>query len=236
MCKAIAITGKTTLILAIALGASACQTMSEHPTRTGAATGAAIGGGAGALVDEDKPYRGALIGAAAGALIGAGVGHVIKNQKEALDRIEGLETREQTVIVEQPPTYEDGVLTAPEQSQQFEALMVRMPDEILFEVGSSALSDHGSAKLREVAAVLREYPDSDVYIRGYTSSEGSDQSNFELSRRRAQVVKNELIAAGISATRLSAQGMGSSNPIANNDTEAGRKLNRRVELHIVPRT
>jgi outer membrane protein OmpA-like peptidoglycan-associated protein len=235
MCKTIAITGKTTLILAIALGTTACQTMSEHRTGTGAATGAAVGGGAGALIDKDNPYRGALIGAAAGALIGAGVGHVLQKQKEALDRIEGLETREQTVILQQPPTYDEGGQSTPRQSRQQEALMVRVPNEILFEVGSSALSAHGSAKLREVAAVLREYPDSDVYIRGCTSSEGSDQTNFELSQRRAQVVKNELIAAGVSPARLFAQGMGSSNPIASNDTESGRMLNRRVELHIVPR-
>ena len=235
MSKSIVVLGKLTLMIALVLSTTACEPMNENRTSTGAVAGAAIGGGAGALIDKDNPYRGALIGVAAGALVGAGVGHVLQKQKQAFDRIEGLEAREQTVILQQPPTYENGAPVAPRPSKQQEALLVRVPNEILFEVGSSTLSPHGSAKLQEMAAILREYPDSDVYIRGYTSSEGTDQGNFDLSQRRAQIVKNEIIASGVSSTRLFAQGMGSSNPIATNDTEAGRMLNRRVELHIVPR-
>lgn len=235
MSKSILTLGKLTLMIALVVSTTACETMNENRTSTGAVAGAAIGGGAGALIDKDNPYRGALIGVAAGALVGAGIGKVLQKQKQAFDRIEGLESREQTVILQQPPTYENGVPVAPRPSQQQEALLVRVPNEILFEVGSSSLSPHGSAKLREVASILREYPDSDVYIRGFTSSEGTDQGNYDLSQRRAQVVKNEIIAAGVDGSRLFAQGMGSSNPIATNDTEAGRMLNRRVELHIVPR-
>jgi outer membrane protein OmpA-like peptidoglycan-associated protein len=113
--------------------------------------------------------------------------------------------------------------------------MVRVSNDVIFEKGSSALSAHGVGKVREIAAVLREYPESDVYIRGYTSSEGDDKVNFDLSHRRAEVVRNELVAAGISPSRLFPQGMGSSNPVASNDTESGRVQNRRVELHVVPR-
>jgi outer membrane protein OmpA-like peptidoglycan-associated protein len=211
-----------------------CQTMKDHPTGTGATTGAIIGGGAGALIDEDDPFRGALIGAAVGGLVGAGVGHMIKRQKEAFNRIEELEAREQTVILQQPPAEGSGS-QASTQSQQLAALMVRVPAEVLFDVGSSALNAHGANKVREMAQVLKDYPDSDVYVRGYTSSEGDDAKNFDLSQRRAEVVRNELAANGVAPSRLYAQGMGESNPVASNDTEAGRVQNRRVELFVVPR-
>ena len=221
------------LIVGMTVAFGGCTTMREHPTGTGATTGAVIGGGAGALIDKSNPFRGALIGATAGALIGAGVGHIIKKQKEAFDRIEGLETQEQTVLVQQPAP--QGSSSSSPQNTQMAALMVRVPNEILFDVGSSALSPRGAQKIREMAQVLREYPDSDVFVRGYTSSEGDDQANFQLSQRRAEVVKNELAAAGVAPSRLYAQGMGESNPVASNDTEAGRVQNRRVELYVVPR-
>jgi len=218
-------------------GFCGCETVGEHRTATGAIAGAALGGGAGALIDKDNRYRGALIGAAAGTLLGAGVGHVLQKQKQAFDRIEGLETQQQTVILQQPPPLpaEDGQPRPPRPSEPQQALMLRIPSDILFEKGSSALSAAGAQKLREIAQVLKEYPDSDVYIRGYTSSEGEDKANFELSQRRAEIVKNELSANGVALARLYAQGMGSSNPIAANDTESGRTQNRRVEVHVIPR-
>ena len=223
-------------IAAVLVSGVSCQTVSEHRTATGAVAGTALGAGAGALIDKDNPYRGALIGAAAGALLGTGIGHVLQKQKQAFDRIEGLETKQQAVILQQPPQYGDeGQARLPRQSDQIEALLVRVPSEVLFERGSSALTPQGAQKVRDVAQVLRDYPDSDVYVRGYTSNEGDDKTNFELSQRRAEVVRNELAAAGVSTSRLYAQGMGSSNPVASNDTEAGRTLNRRVELFVVPR-
>lgn len=177
------------------------------------------------------------IGAAAGAALGTGVGHVLQKQKEAFDRIEGLETREQTVILQQPPTsYAAGEPVPPRASTQAAALNVRISGDVLFDQGSSALSPRGVSKIAEVAQVLRQHPDSDVYVRGYTSSEGDDRTNFELSQRRAEVVRNELTAQGVNPVGIFAQGMGSSNPIASNDTVAGRVQNRRVELIIVPRS
>lgn len=225
------------LVATFCVASSGCQTTNEHRTATGAVAGTAIGAGAGALIDKDNRYRGALIGAAAGALVGTGVGHVLQRQKEAFDRIEYLETQSQAVILQQPPSHaDDGQTRLPRKSGQIEALLVRVPSEVLFERGSSALTSQGSAKIKEVAAVLREYPDSDIYVRGYSSSEGDDRANFELSQRRAEVVRNELAAAGVSTSRLYAQGMGASNPVGDNNTEAGRALNRRVEMFVVPRS
>ena len=196
-----------------------------------------VGTAAGALIDKENRWRGALIGAAAGAAVGTGIGYVLQKQKESFDRIEYLETRQQTVVLQQPPqSYYEGEAVPPRESRQVQALNLRLQSEVLFERGSSALTPRGAEKVREIATVLKEYPDSDVYIRGYTSSEGVDKTNFELSQRRAEVVRNELSAAGVNQVRLFAQGMGSSSPVASNDTESGRTQNRRVELTIVPRS
>ncbi|GMV95074.1 MAG: hypothetical protein AMXMBFR82_48520 [Candidatus Hydrogenedentota bacterium] len=214
-----------------------CQTASEHRTGTGALTGAALGGGAGALIDKDDPFRGALIGAVAGGAIGAGVGHMLKKQKEAFERIDDLEVQEETVILQQPaPATAPGETAAEPVETRSEAVLVRVPSEILFEQGSAALSTAGMTKVRELAQVLRDYPDSIAYIRGHTSSEGDLQYNMQLSQQRANVVRSELIAAGIAPSRLIAEGMGPQNPIASNDTASGRALNRRVDLHVIPET
>lgn len=231
----------SSLMLCVAsLSFTGCQTMDRNRRATGAVIGTTVGGAAGALIDRDNPWRGALIGMAAGAAVGTGVGHVLQRQKEAFDRIEDLEVQRETVILQQPPAYYDAGPDTPSEepriySERSEALMVRISSDVLFEKGSSALSAHGVNKVREIGDVLREYPESDVYIRGYTSSEGDDRVNYELSQRRAEVVRNELVAAGIAPSRLFPQGMGSSNPVATNETEAGRVQNRRVELHVVPR-
>jgi outer membrane protein OmpA-like peptidoglycan-associated protein len=222
---------------ALAMSTLGCATASEHRTATGAVTGAAIGGGAGALIDKDNPFRGALIGAAAGSLVGGGIGHMLQRQKQAFERIDQLEVQPQTVVIQQPaPTVPVGQPAPPPPPDiERQALMVRVPSEILFERDSAAIAPHGQAKLQEVAQVLTEFPDSDIYIHGFTSSEGQLAYNQQLSQQRADSVRNTLIAYGISPARMFAAGMGPANPIAPNDTESGRALNRRVELHIVPR-
>ncbi|MCC6145412.1 MAG: OmpA family protein [Candidatus Hydrogenedentes bacterium] len=231
-------TGILALATSVALTASVlgCATAGEHRTATGAVTGAAIGGGAGALIDKDNPFRGALIGAAAGTLVGGGIGHMLQRQKQAFERIEELEVQPQTVVIQQPaPPVEAGQPAPPPQQEEHQALMVRVPSEILFEQDSSAISPHGQAKLQEVAQVLTEFPDSDVYVRGFTSSEGALDYNQKLSQQRAEAVRSTLVNYGISPVRLFAIGMGPADPIASNDTESGRAMNRRVELNIVPR-
>lgn len=237
------LSGAVAAALVVTLFAGCTTNGERNRTTTGALTGSVLGAGAGALIDKDNPFRGALIGAAAGGAIGGGVGHVLQRQKVALDRIEGIETQQQTVLVQQPVPQTTTPATpgapAPAEPQvvtvERPALLLRMQNDVLFPVGSSALSEAGRAKIREIATVLQDYPDSDVYVRGYTSAEGADDMNFELSQRRAQVVANELVGAGIDPRRIDARGMGESNPIASNDTESGRIQNRRVEINIVPR-
>ena len=95
----------------------------------------------------------------------------------------------------------------------------------------SAEIDAASEGVLDVAAdTLKECPSVAVRVEGNTDSIGTDAYNQGLSERRAENVRGHLIGRGVSASRLTAVGYGESQPIASNDTEEGRSLNRRVEL------
>ena len=84
--------------------------------------------------------------------------------------------------------------------------------------------------LDRLAKALRDYPEVEIEIRGYTDSMGKGERNFQLSQIRAEVVRRYLINQGIAQQRIRAVGFGSSNPIADNRTAAGREMNRRIEV------
>ena len=86
------------------------------------------------------------------------------------------------------------------------------------------------ATLDIAAETLRECPNVRTEVEGHTDSVGSEVYNQALSQRRAESVASYLINHGVSSSRLEAKGLGESNPIADNSTEDGRALNRRVEL------
>jgi outer membrane protein OmpA-like peptidoglycan-associated protein len=83
-----------------------------------------------------------------------------------------------------------------------------------------------------VAQTLAEDNKSAILVTGYTDNTGNDSINIPLSQARAQSVKNYLASQGVSSSRIDAQGLGSSNPIASNATAAGKEQNRRVEISI----
>jgi putative exosortase-associated protein (TIGR04073 family) len=112
------------------------------------------------------------------------------------------------------------------------ALVVRFPDDLLFDVGSARLTPGAKRKLSELAGVLQRHPETRIAVAGYTDSVGSPASNERLSDARARVVYNYLVARGVASTRLMAEGYGAARPIASNDSEEGRRVNRRVELEI----
>ncbi|RJP69895.1 MAG: OmpA family protein [Candidatus Abyssobacteria bacterium SURF_17] len=91
------------------------------------------------------------------------------------------------------------------------------------------------AGLDNAVRVLNLNPTMKVEIRGHTDSAGSDAYNQTLSEKRAQAVMDYLLSKGVGADRLSAKGMGESNPVASNDTPEGRAQNRRVEFNIISR-
>ena len=108
-------------------------------------------------------------------------------------------------------------------------LIVNVSD-VLFDTGSATLKPGAREKLARVAGILASHPDLKIEIEGHTDSVGSDDYNQRLSERRAEAVRGYLVQQKIAPTSVDAQGFGESQPVASNDTPAGRQQNRRVEL------
>lgn len=104
--------------------------------------------------------------------------------------------------------------------------------DITFEFNSARLTANAQRLMENVVAFLRNDPTARIAISGHTDSVGSDSYNLKLSRARANEVRDYLVGYGIEAGRLQAAGYGESRPVASNDTESGRELNRRVEFKI----
>jgi OmpA-OmpF porin, OOP family len=105
-------------------------------------------------------------------------------------------------------------------------------DRIQFETGSATLRPESRAQLRDVAAILGAYPAVRIKIGGYTDNTGEPAANQQLSQSRAESVRTQLVADGVAAERIEAEGYGEAHPVATNDTEAGRAKNRRIALHV----
>jgi outer membrane protein OmpA-like peptidoglycan-associated protein len=104
--------------------------------------------------------------------------------------------------------------------------------DVLFETGRADLKPGATGNLGRLVAFLNRYPDRTVAVEGYTDSVGGEDYNQGLSERRAYSVKSYLTGQGISSTRVSASGKGENDPVAGNDSAAGRQQNRRVEVVI----
>jgi outer membrane protein OmpA-like peptidoglycan-associated protein len=108
--------------------------------------------------------------------------------------------------------------------------MVVSLQDVLFDVGRASLRSGAQARLDQLAAVLRNYPERRVLVEGFTDSTGSEETNLTLSQARAEAVRAALMAKGVAANRIDVRGFGESRPIASNATAAGRQQNRRVEV------
>ena len=180
----------------------------------GAGTGAAVGAGVGAIAGGGKGAAwGAGIGAVLGGTAGAIIGNKMDKQAAELEQIEGAQV---------------------EKVNEGEAIKVTFESGILFATNSSTLNTASRASLDKFATSLQNNPDTDVKIYGHTDSTGSDAINNPLSQRRAESVYNYLVSKGVSGTRMVSEGFGSSQPVADNNTVAGRAQNRRVEVYILP--
>jgi outer membrane protein OmpA-like peptidoglycan-associated protein len=113
-------------------------------------------------------------------------------------------------------------------------LLVRLPASVAFQVGRADIGPQGQSLVGEIAWTLKTHKQSLVDVLGHTDSTGSAASNEALSQRRAQAVAAYLSAHGVSPARVAIKGYGASQPIADNGTESGRALNRRVEVKVVP--
>jgi len=189
-------------------------TQSVNKTAVGAGVGALAGGVLGNRLDKDKRGRGTVIGAVAGGAAGAGIGYMMDRQEADLREQLASERAQHAVEVERV---------------RDDLLKLTLANEVSFDVASATVKPAFRPSLGKVAEVLQRY-DSQVTVVGHTDATGADGYNQQLSERRAQAVRDELVRHGVPAPRLSAIGRGEYEPRADNATPAGRAQNRRVEI------
>ena len=210
---------KLMLVSVFAVTLAGCVTADDPNQRakTGAAIGAAVGAVIGYAVDDGA--GGVLVGAAVGAAAGAGVGHYMDNQQQEMEAALAEEQARHDLEVHR---------------LQDETLKIDISSEVSFDFDSASLKSAFTPTLQKVSEILVRYPHTVIHVVGHTDSLGSEGYNMELSRRRAQSVVDYFVSRGISPSRLVTVGRGEGEPRATNDTEAGRQLNRRVEIYVKP--
>ncbi|MFT6268723.1 MAG: outer membrane protein OmpA-like peptidoglycan-associated protein [Alphaproteobacteria bacterium] len=189
-----------------------------------AGKGAGIGAGVAAVVaylankDKDAGKRNERIlkAAAGGAAIGGGIGYYMDAQEAKLRK----QLRGSGVSVER-----DG-----------DNINLIMPGNITFASGNADIAQDFLSVVDSVILVLKEFDKTLVVISGHTDSTGSDALNQTLSENRAQSVSDYLLRNGVINDRLEIIGFGETQAIATNDTEEGKRLNRRVEIALLPIT
>lgn len=177
----------------------------------GAGGGAVVGGVLGRVIGGKKGTAiGAIIGAAAGGTTGTLIGRKMDKQAAELQRS----------------------MANAKVERVGEGIKITFDSGILFDVNKSDLRAASFADIDKMATVLQEYPDTNVLVEGHTDNTGTDAINQPLSARRAQAVAGAATARGVATERISTQGYGSSQPVADNSTAEGRQANRRVEIAI----
>jgi len=181
-------------------------------TQKGAAIGAGTGAAAGGIIGYATGYTvaGILIGAVVGGAAGAFIGNYMDKQAAEIERdIEGAKVE-----------------------RVGEGIKITFSSGILFDVDQSNLKDQYKSELTELSRILNKYEDTNILLAGYTDSTGSEEHNLSLSKRRAESVASYLATQNVNAARFTTDGLGESQPVATNDTAAGRAQNRRVEVAI----
>ncbi|MGH9470837.1 MAG: OmpA family protein [Terriglobia bacterium] len=118
------------------------------------------------------------------------------------------------------------------QTRQTSRGLVVTMSHVFFQTGQATLSGDTKVALAKLAGVLLAYPGVKIEVDGYTDNTGSEETNQELSEKRADAVETFLVQQGVPESSITAHGMGESNPVAPNDTAMGRAMNRRVEIVI----
>ena len=189
-----------------------CDTMTAE--QRGATTGAVLGAVAGQVVGGDT--RGTPIGAALGGLGGYVWSRQMEDKKRQMERA----TAGTGTVVTQ---------TADNQ------LKLSIPNDISFATGRHDIQPRLMPILDQFAQGLNQQPSMEVRIVGHTDNTGSDAINNPLSVNRAQSARDYLVSRGVAASRISIDGRGSREPIADNSTEAGRARNRRIDIFLAER-
>lgn len=218
------------LLIAMPLSAifllSACTTndlgdsRNMNKTAQGAIVGAVSGAALGAIINHKNRGKGALIGAVGGGLAGTGVGYYMDRQAKDLE-------------LQLQPEIQRGEISIEKRASD-NALLVSMTSATGFDNLSTVLKPGYITTLNKISRVLNQHGKTTVSVIGHTDSMGSHADNQFLSENRAQSVQNYFASQNVNPLRLEAYGRGETEPRADNATEAGRQLNRRVELWILP--
>jgi outer membrane protein OmpA-like peptidoglycan-associated protein len=183
----------------------------------GAGAGAALGAATGAIIGKTtsaSTRKSALIGAGIGALAGGGIGVYMDNQEAKLrQRLQN-----------------SGVSV----TRVGDSIVLNMPSNITFDSDQSDVKPQFYDTLNSVALVFQEFDRTLIDVVGHTDSDGSNDYNEDLSRRRAVSVARYLSAQQLNPQRFSVEGRGESEPIASNASASGKAQNRRVEITIQP--
>jgi outer membrane protein OmpA-like peptidoglycan-associated protein len=212
---------KLTLLIAAALwllaGCATTATKAEKGAGYGAAGGAAVGAVLGQVIGKNTEST--VLGAAAGALVGAaaggGIGHMMDKQE--------AEMRDALAASEAAAVRREGDLLA-----------ITLKGDVTFDFDSVTVRPGLYQEINRIAEIMIKYPETHIMVEGHTDSVGSESYNQRLSERRAEAVKNLLVQRGVDPYRVTVVGYGESRPVATNAEEAGRQLNRRVEIRIKP--
>jgi len=188
-----------------------CASLSN--TERGGLIGAAAGAAAGAAIGNNNggTAQGAIIGAALGGTAGAIIGRRMDQKAEELER--RLENAEVERVGE--------------------GILITFDSGILFDFDASDLRPAARTNLSQLAVTLEDMEeDAILMVAGHTDSVGQESYNLRLSERRAEAAANYVVSAGLPRSNVRAVGLGESEPVATNETEAGRQDNRRVEVAI----
>ncbi len=204
---------------ACALSLSLLACAADDPNKrakTGAAVGALLGAVVGHQVDSDK---GRYVGAAVGAIAGGAAGHYMDKQQAALEKELAAEAAAQELRITR---------------MAGDALRVGVASDATFDFDSSTVKSDAVATYAKIANILKNYDKTVIHVVGHTDSVGSDQYNQGLSQRRASAVASFLTQNGVVPARVLTEGRGEREPIAGNNSEDGRRRNRRVDIVIKP--
>ncbi len=210
--------GVMAVMLSSVLVLAGCMQQDDPNRRaqTGALVGAVAGAVLGHQLDDDS---GKWVGAAVGALTGAAVGHYMDNQQRDFESSLAQERSAHQLEIER---------------MKDDTLKLTVDSEVSFDFGKADIKPAFKPSLDKLAEVIRKYDRTVVHIVGHTDNVGSDAYNQRLSEQRARAVADYLISRGVPASRLRTEGRGEREPRASNATEAGRQLNRRVEIFVKP--
>lgn len=200
------------MLTSVTISGCAMDNNRQSGTVIGAGAGAAIGAGIGQAIGRNT--EGTLIGAAIGTALGAFIGNQIGADMDAQEE----EARRMAAYNEAMQVQRNG-----------DVLQVTFQSEYFFAHDSAVVNANAYPGLQGLAQMMVDYPNTRIRVEGHTDKTGSDSYNLQLSKKRAQAVRDILVQSGVAGSRIEVVGMGSQYPVSSDNA-----LNRRVNILIIP--